>query len=75
MAQSMSEETPVDSLINRAKKYRDDPSLVNKKTMQELIEDLEDLKGVVDVEDEEEVKKEETKGKPSLIIAIERGRK
>lgn len=46
------ETTPLDDLISRVTKYRDDPKLVTRETMQDLMDELVDLKGFIDKDDE-----------------------
>lgn len=78
--EKMSEEkTPLDRIIARVDKYIGDPSLVDRKTLEDLKEELMDLRSFVDGEDmedeEPEEERKEEKGKPSLVIAISKARR
>lgn len=80
MPQTMNEEseekTPLDSIISRVKSYSENPAMVTKETLGELLGELEDLKSYVDGDDmpEKEMgdmgESEGEDGKPSLVIAI-----
>ena len=64
-------ETPLDGLIERVKSYIEEPKLVTKETLQELLSELEDLKSVMDEEEPEEEMPKEKEGKnPGLLISI-----
>jgi len=60
--------TPYDEILNRVRTYVSDPKLVTKGTLRDLLGELEDLKPLIDEDDDEEEKPD---GRPSLISMLE----
>jgi hypothetical protein len=72
--ETQKEVTPFDSLINQVKNYAENPSLVTRETLTDLLTQLTEMKSVVDEEEPEEfgaeTQPELPMGKPSLSGAI-----
>lgn len=69
--------SPLDSMIGRVQQYIANPTSVTRETLQEMLSELQDLKTVVDVEDEpvdQEIGTESTGGLSGTIDRYMGGR-
>jgi len=74
------ENSPLDSIIERVDSYIADPSLVDRKTLQDLKEELVDLRSFMDGDEEaeetvDEEGMDEGDDEPGLVVAIGRARR